>query len=140
MAVRLHVLPSAVLIRELSSLCFAVPVQSLDYKDAFMVRDQLTEDERMVMDSARSYCDDKLMPRIVEVSVRLSVSVARYVSCCDNVPTSSCVLSSFACPPLAFRAHDYVLPGKRSSIYVCKSRALRSDATYDVGRCLSLVE
>jgi len=42
------------------------PVQSLDYTDAFLLRDQLSEEERMVMDSARTYCDEKLMPRIVE--------------------------------------------------------------------------
>jgi glutaryl-CoA dehydrogenase len=34
------------------------------WEDPFYLEDQLTEDERMVRDSAKAYCADKLMPRV----------------------------------------------------------------------------
>ncbi len=34
--------------------------------DPFLLNDQLTEDERMVRDSAHAYCQDKLMPRVLD--------------------------------------------------------------------------
>lgn len=39
-----------------------------DWADALMFDDQLTDDERMVRDAARSYAQDKLQPRILEAN------------------------------------------------------------------------
>ena len=39
-----------------------------DWADPFFLEDQLTESERMVRDSARDYCQDKLMSRVVEAN------------------------------------------------------------------------
>ncbi|UWP97840.1 acyl-CoA dehydrogenase [Aliiroseovarius crassostreae] len=39
---------------------------SFNWEDAFLLEDQLTEDERMVRDAARAYSEDKLMPRVTE--------------------------------------------------------------------------
>jgi glutaryl-CoA dehydrogenase len=36
------------------------------WDDPFFLEDQLTEDERMVRDSARAYCQEKLLPRVRE--------------------------------------------------------------------------
>jgi glutaryl-CoA dehydrogenase len=36
------------------------------WEDPFVLEDQLTESERMVRDSARAYCQEKLMPRVLE--------------------------------------------------------------------------
>ncbi|HUP30448.1 MAG TPA: acyl-CoA dehydrogenase [Usitatibacter sp.] len=36
------------------------------WQDPLLLDQQLTEDERMVRDSARAYCQEKLMPRVVE--------------------------------------------------------------------------
>ncbi|MBM3509469.1 MAG: acyl-CoA dehydrogenase [Alphaproteobacteria bacterium] len=36
------------------------------WDDAFLLADQLSEDERLVMESARNYCQQKLMPRILQ--------------------------------------------------------------------------
>ena len=36
------------------------------WEDPLLLNDQLTEDERMVRDAARAYCQDKLAPRVVE--------------------------------------------------------------------------
>ena len=39
---------------------------TFQWEDPFLLEDQLTEDERMVRDSARAYCQDKLLPRVTE--------------------------------------------------------------------------
>ena len=41
---------------------------AFQWEDPFLLNDQLTEDERLIMDAARAYCQDKLMPRIVEAN------------------------------------------------------------------------
>ena len=35
-----------------------------DYQDPFLLDEQLTEEERMIRDTARAYCQDKLAPRV----------------------------------------------------------------------------
>lgn len=44
------------------------PVKSLDYQDAFNLREQLTDDEKLAMDSARQYSQEKLLPRIIQAN------------------------------------------------------------------------
>ena len=41
---------------------------AFDWADPFLIDDQLTEEERMVRDTARDYAQDKLMPGIVEAN------------------------------------------------------------------------
>jgi glutaryl-CoA dehydrogenase len=38
------------------------------WDDALLLEDQLTEDERHVRDAARAYCQEKLMPRVLEAN------------------------------------------------------------------------
>jgi glutaryl-CoA dehydrogenase len=38
------------------------------WDDPFLLNDQLTDEERMIRDAARRYCQDKLMPRILEAN------------------------------------------------------------------------
>ncbi|HRQ25027.1 MAG TPA: acyl-CoA dehydrogenase [Anaerolineales bacterium] len=38
------------------------------WDDPFLFNDQLTDEERMIRDTARRYCQDKLMPRILEAN------------------------------------------------------------------------
>ena len=45
----------------------AKPV-ALQWEDPFLLEEQLTEEERLIRDSARAYADEKLMPRIVEAN------------------------------------------------------------------------
>jgi len=40
-------------------------VQSFQWDDAFLIEDQLSEDEKMIRDAARAYCQDKLQPRVI---------------------------------------------------------------------------
>src|SRR3546814_7430029 len=37
-----------------------------DWSDPFNLDDQLTDDERMIRDSARAYAQEKLQPRVIE--------------------------------------------------------------------------
>jgi glutaryl-CoA dehydrogenase len=39
---------------------------TFQWEDPLVLEDQLTEDERMVRDSARAYCQEKLLPRVTE--------------------------------------------------------------------------
>ncbi|MFW8567151.1 acyl-CoA dehydrogenase [Orrella sp. 11846] len=39
---------------------------SFNWEDPFLLEAQLTEEERMVADAARAYCQEKLMPRVLE--------------------------------------------------------------------------
>lgn len=38
---------------------------SFQWLDALNLQDQLTEEERMVQDSAKTFCQEKLMPRVL---------------------------------------------------------------------------
>jgi glutaryl-CoA dehydrogenase len=42
--------------------------QTFKWDDPFLFNDQLTDEERMIRDTARRYCQDKLMPRVVEAN------------------------------------------------------------------------
>ncbi|MBI5353242.1 MAG: acyl-CoA dehydrogenase [Chloroflexi bacterium] len=42
--------------------------QNFKWDDPFLFNDQLTDEERMIRDTARKYCQDKLMPRILEAN------------------------------------------------------------------------
>ncbi|WP_246745800.1 acyl-CoA dehydrogenase [Ciceribacter sp. L1K22] len=39
-----------------------------DWADPFMLEDQLSDEERMIRDTARAYCQDKLMSRVTEAN------------------------------------------------------------------------
>ncbi|CAO3439047.1 acyl-CoA dehydrogenase [Azospirillum endophyticum] len=40
-------------------------MQSIQWDDAFLLESQLSEDEKLVRDSARAYCQDRLQPRVI---------------------------------------------------------------------------
>ncbi len=42
--------------------------QTFKWDDPFLFNDQLNDEERMIRDTARKYCQDKLMPRILEAN------------------------------------------------------------------------
>ncbi len=42
--------------------------QTFKWDDPFLLNDQLTDEERMIHDTARKYCQDKLQPRILEAN------------------------------------------------------------------------
>jgi len=44
--------------------------QTFKWDDPFLLNDQLTDEERMIRDAARKYCQEKLMPRVLEANRR----------------------------------------------------------------------
>ena len=52
---------------------------SFRWDDPLLLSEQLTAEERMVADSARAYCQDKLAPRVLEAfrHERMDVSIFR---------------------------------------------------------------
>ncbi|MDD2920881.1 MAG: acyl-CoA dehydrogenase [Anaerolineales bacterium] len=42
--------------------------QNFKWDDPFLFNDQLSDEERMIRDTARRYCQDKLMPRVLEAN------------------------------------------------------------------------
>ncbi|NCX31663.1 MAG: acyl-CoA dehydrogenase, partial [Actinobacteria bacterium] len=38
---------------------------AFNWQDPFLLDQQLTEDERMVREAAQAYCQDKLLPRVL---------------------------------------------------------------------------
>ena len=44
--------------------------QAFQWEDPLLLEDQLTDEERMVRDAARAYCQEKLMPRVLEANRR----------------------------------------------------------------------
>jgi glutaryl-CoA dehydrogenase len=44
------------------------PKPVFQWDDPFLLEDQLSEDERMVRDSARAYCQERLLPRVLEAT------------------------------------------------------------------------
>ena len=41
-------------------------LQKFDWEDPLLLDAELTEDERMIRDTARDYAQEKLMPRVTE--------------------------------------------------------------------------
>ena len=41
---------------------------AFQWDDPLLLDDQLSEEERLVRDSARAYCQDKLMPRVLQAN------------------------------------------------------------------------
>ena len=41
--------------------------RSFDWSDPLLLDEQLTEEERMVRDTARAYCQEQLAPRVLEM-------------------------------------------------------------------------
>ena len=38
------------------------------WNDPLLLNDQLTDEERMIRDAARKYCQEKLLPRVIEAN------------------------------------------------------------------------
>ena len=51
-------------------------MSSFDWADPFRLADQLTEDERMIQQSARAYAQEKLQPRVIEAFANESTDPA----------------------------------------------------------------
>ena len=41
---------------------------SFDWQDPFRLNDQLTDEEKLIANSSREFCSDRLSPRIIEAN------------------------------------------------------------------------
>ena len=41
---------------------------NFNWEDPFLLESQFTEEERMIRDTAKAYCNDKLTPRIIKAN------------------------------------------------------------------------
>lgn len=55
---------------ECAMTAIVAPTQKTTFRwdDPLLLEDQLTDDERLIQNSARSYCQEKLMPRVLEAN------------------------------------------------------------------------
>ncbi|MGF1543360.1 MAG: acyl-CoA dehydrogenase [Parvularculaceae bacterium] len=44
------------------------PTPAFNWEDPLLLNEQLSDEERLVRDAARAYCDDKLMPRVISAN------------------------------------------------------------------------
>ena len=52
------------------------------WDDPLLLDEQLTEDERMVREAAASFCQDKLLPRVLEAFRSEKADPELFPSCC----------------------------------------------------------
>ena len=98
------------------------------WDDPLLLDDQLAEDERMVRDTARQYCEDRLMPRIVEANrheifdraIMGELGALGFLGC--TLPeTYGCAGVSNVCYGLIAREVERVDSGYRSAFSVQSS-------------------
>lgn len=79
-------------------------ISTFNFRDPFQLELQLTEDERMVMETARAYAKDKLLPRIVAANrhEKHDMSILREMGSLGMLgPT----ISGYGCPGLSYVAY-----------------------------------
>jgi len=98
------------------------------WDDPLLLDDALTEDERMVRDTARAYCQDKLMPRVLEANrhERFDREIMNELSALGllgpSLPTDyGCAGVNHVCYSLVAREVERVDSGYRSALSVQSS-------------------
>lgn len=61
-------LPSAGLLGQQGLRTSPLSTATFDHKDAFNLESRLTDEEKMIRDNVRSYCQEKLLPRVLEAN------------------------------------------------------------------------
>jgi glutaryl-CoA dehydrogenase len=107
------------------------------WDDPFLLNDQLSSEERMVRDSARKYCQDKLMPRILEANrheifdraIFDEMGAMGFLGC--TLPEAyGCANLNSVCYGLITREVERVDSGYRSSMSVQSSLVMYPIFTY----------
>ena len=77
------------------------------WEDPFLLEDQLSEDERMIRDTARDYCQDKLMPRIVEAN-RHEVFDREILNEMGALGFLGCTLQGYGCASVNYVSYGLI--------------------------------
>jgi glutaryl-CoA dehydrogenase len=100
---------------------------AFQWDDPLLLDDQLSEEERMVRDTARAYCQDKLMPRVMEAnrSERFDHDVVREMGKLgflgSTISGYGCAGVNHVCYGLIAREVERVDSGYRSTLSVQSS-------------------
>lgn len=109
---------------------------SFDPVDPFLLEDQLTEEERMVRQTAHDYCQDKLMPRVLEANrhEKMDTSIFREMG---ELGLLGATIEGYGCAGLSYvsygliaREVERVDSGYRSMMSVQSSLVMHPIYTY----------
>ncbi|CAG0912756.1 unnamed protein product [Notodromas monacha] len=134
LAVRKIALPSRVVKEKLfgSIRCFA----NFDHTDALNLESRLTEDEKLIRDSARQYCQEKLLPRVVEAT-RKEMFHKEIYSEMGNLGLLGPTIDGYGCPGVSSVAYGLIArevervdSGYRSAMSVQSSLVMGPIAEY----------
>jgi len=109
---------------------------SFDPVDPFLLQDQLTEEERMVYQTAHDYCQDKLMPRVLEANrhEKMDASIFREMGELGllgaTIDGYGCAGMSYVSYGLIAREVERVDSGYRSMMSVQSSLVMHPIYTY----------
>jgi len=106
------------------------------WDDPFFLEDQLTEDERMVRDSAREYCQEKLLPRVLEATrkerfdreIMSEMGALGFLG--STIDGYGCAGVNYVCYGLIAREVERVDSGYRSAMSVQSSLAMHAIHAY----------
>ncbi len=99
-----------------------------DWQDPLLLEDQLSEEERLVRDMARDYCQDRLMPRVLEANRHerfdrdIMTELGSLGLLGSTLPEEyGCAGANYVCYGLAAREVERVDSGYRSAMSVQSS-------------------
>ncbi len=106
------------------------------WEDPFLFDDQLSEEERLVRDSARAYCQDKLMPRVLEGfrhekfdrAIMNEMGELGFLG--STIDGYGCAGTSYVCYGLIAREVERVDSGYRSALSVQSSLVMHPIHAY----------
>ncbi|HEY0526290.1 MAG TPA: acyl-CoA dehydrogenase [Stellaceae bacterium] len=107
------------------------------WEDPLLLADQLTEDERMAMESAHAYCQEKLMPRVLEANrhERFDREIMNEMGALgflgSTIEGYGCAGVNYVCYGLIAREVEHVDSGYRSAMSVQSSLVMYP--IYDFG-------
>ncbi|TNE28201.1 MAG: acyl-CoA dehydrogenase [Alphaproteobacteria bacterium] len=77
------------------------------WEDALFLEDQLTDEERMIRDAARDYCQDKLMPRVLEAN-RHEKFDREIMNEMGEMGFLGCTLDGYGCAGIGYVAYGLI--------------------------------
>ena len=120
-----------------ASANLATPAERFDWADPLLLEEELSGDERMVRDSARAYCQEKLLPRAIEANRReyfdreIMNEMGALGFLGSTIDGYGCAGVNYVCYGLVAREVECVDSGYRSALSVQSSLVMYP--IYDFG-------
>ena len=81
---------------------------AFQWDDPFFLPQQLSEDERMIEEAARAYCQDKLLPRVTEAFRHEKTDVAIFREMGELGLLGPTIPTEYGCPGLSYVAYGLI--------------------------------